>query len=44
MALKLEGDLDILNMYLHIEKEVARLRHSMLLIMEEIYMVLQMKW
>jgi len=32
MTLKLEGDLDILKMYLHTENEVARLRHSKLLI------------
>jgi len=34
--LKLEGDLDILKMYLYTENEVARLRHSKLLIMDEI--------
>jgi len=28
MTLNLEGDLDILKMYLHTENEVARLRHS----------------
>jgi len=28
MALKLEGDLDILKTYLHTENEVAKLRHS----------------
>jgi len=31
MTLKLESDLDILKMYLHAEKEVARLRHTKLL-------------
>jgi len=36
MTLKLEGDLDIMKMYLHTENEVARLRHSKLLIMDEI--------
>jgi len=29
ITLKLEGDLDILKMYLHTDDEVARLRHSM---------------
>jgi len=38
MTLKLEGDLDILKMHLHTENEVAGLRHSKLLIMDEIYM------
>jgi len=28
MTLNLEGDLDILKMYLHTENEVATLRHS----------------
>jgi len=32
MTLKLEGGLDILNMYLFTENEVARLLHSKLLI------------
>jgi len=32
MTWKLEGDLDILKMYLHTENEVAMLRHSKLLI------------
>jgi len=36
MTLKLEGDLDILKMYLYNEYEVARSRHSKLLIMDEI--------
>jgi len=36
MTLKLEGDLDILKMYLHTENEVARLRHSKLLKLDEI--------
>jgi len=36
MTLKLEGDLDILKLYLHTENEVARLKHSKLLIMDEI--------
>jgi len=31
MTLKLEGDLDILKMYLHIDNEVAMLRHLKLL-------------
>jgi len=39
MTLKLEDDLDILNMYLHTGNEVARLRHSKLLTVEEICMV-----
>jgi len=30
MTLKLEGDLDILKVYLHTENEVAGLRHSKL--------------
>jgi len=30
MTLKVEGDLDILNVYLHIENEAASLRHSKL--------------
>jgi len=38
MTLKLEGDLDILKMYLHTENEAARLRHSKLLTEDEIYM------
>jgi len=37
VTLKLEGDLDVLKMYFHIENEVARLRHLKLLIMDEIY-------
>jgi len=41
MTLKLEGDIDILKMYLHIENTVARLRHSKQLIMDEICTVLQ---
>jgi len=36
MTLKLEGDLDILKMYLHTENDVARLRHSKLLMIDEI--------
>jgi len=36
MTLKLEGDLDILRMYIHIENEVARLKHSKLLTVDEI--------
>jgi len=39
MTLKLEGDLDILKMYLRAENEVARLRHSKLLTVDEICMV-----
>jgi len=38
MSLKLKGDLDILKMYLYIENKVATLRHSILLIMDEICM------
>jgi len=38
MTLKLEDDLDILNMYLHTENEVARLRHSKLLIEDDMCM------
>jgi len=36
MTLKLEGDRDILKMYLHTEHKVARLRHSKLLTVDEI--------
>jgi len=36
MTLKLEGDLDILKMYLYTENEVAVLRHSKLLTVYEI--------
>jgi len=36
MTLKLEGELDILKMYLHTENEVARLRPSKLLTVDEI--------
>jgi len=43
MTLKLAGDLDILKTYLHIENEVARLRHSKLLIMDEICITSEMK-
>jgi len=39
MTLKLEGDLDILKMYLHAENEVARLRHSKLLTVDEICVI-----
>jgi len=39
MTLKLEGDLDILKMYLHTKNEVARLRHWKLLTVDEICMV-----
>jgi len=35
MTLKLEGDLDILKMYLHTEDEVTRLKHSELLTVDE---------
>jgi len=35
LTLKLEGDLDILKMYLHTENEVAILRHSKLLIEDD---------
>jgi len=44
MTLKLEGDLDILKMYLHIKNEVARLRHSKLLMVDEIYMANEKKY
>jgi len=36
MTLKFVGDLDILKMYFHAENEVARLRHSKLLTVDEI--------
>jgi len=36
MTLKLEGDLDILKMYLHAQNEVARLRHLKLVTVDEI--------
>jgi len=36
MTLKLEGDLNILKMHLHTENEVARLRHSKFLQLDEI--------
>jgi len=39
MTLKFEGDLDILKMYLHTENKVARLRHSKLLMVDEICIV-----
>jgi len=39
MTLKLEGDPDIIKVYLYSENKVARLRHSKLLIMDEIRMV-----
>jgi len=35
MTLKLEGDLDILTMYLHTENELARFRHWKLLTVDE---------
>jgi len=38
MTLKLEGDLDILKMYLHTDYEVARLRYSKLLTVGQICM------
>jgi len=38
MTLKLEGNLDILKMYLHTKNEVARLRYSKLLMVDEICM------
>jgi len=38
ITLKLEGDLDILKMYLHTEHEAARLKHSKLIIMDEMCM------
>jgi len=36
MTLKLEGDLNILKMYLHTKNEVARLMHSKLVTVDEI--------
>jgi len=38
MTLKLEDDIDILKMYLYTQNEVARLRHSKLLTVDEICM------
>jgi len=38
MPLKLEGDLDILIMYLHTESEIARLIQSKLVTVDEICM------
>jgi len=38
MTLKLEGYLDILKMYLHSENEVASVRHSKLLIEDDVSM------
>jgi len=38
ITLKLEGDIDILKVYLYTENEVARLRHSKLLTVDEICM------
>jgi len=40
MTLKLEGDLNILKMYLHRENEVARLRYSKILKLDEIDMAI----
>jgi len=37
MTQTLEGDLDILKMYLHTENEVAMLRHSKLLIEDDVH-------
>jgi len=42
VTLKLEGDLDVLKMYLYTENEVARLRHSKLLIMDVIHVSMPM--
>jgi len=39
LTLKLEGDLNILKMYFYVENEVARLRHSKLLTVDDICMV-----
>jgi len=39
ITLKLESDLDILNMYIDTENEVAKLRHSKLLTVDEICMI-----
>jgi len=36
VTLKLEGDLNILKMYLYTKNEIARLRHSKLLTVDEI--------
>jgi len=41
MTWKLEGDLDILKMFVYTKNEVARLRHSILLMMDEIGIVNQ---
>jgi len=43
MTLKLESDLDHLKMYLGTENEVARLRHSKLLMLDEICMAITSK-
>jgi len=40
MTLKLEGDLDILKMYLHTANEVARLRHSKVLTLNKMCMAI----
>jgi len=39
-TLKLEGDLDRLKVYLHTENEVARLRHSELLKLDETFIAI----
>jgi len=43
MILKLEGDLDILKMYLYTENEVARLRYSKLLLENDMCMANEKK-
>jgi len=43
MTSKLEGNLDILKMYLHAENEVARLRHSKLLTVDACDIALNVK-
>jgi len=44
MTLKLGGVLDILKMYYHTENEVARLRHSKLLTVDEICVANEKKY
>jgi len=44
MTLKLEGELDILKMYLYAKNEVAGLRNSKLLMVDEICMANRKKY
>jgi len=44
MTLKLRGDRDFLKMYLHTENEVAKLRHSKLLTVDETCMANESKY